>query len=107
MNVEDAQARRLLNDLAAFTAYHDLGGEDRTLVANRWLTEIYEPIIALVPPEARGKLEPAEVFHEILVHRWLLSERAGHEVDIFEVARDFIDTELTRRPDEAVAAPTA
>ena len=106
MNVEDAQARRLLNDLAAFTAYHDLGGEDRTLVANRWLTEIYEPITALVPPEARGKLEPAEVFHEILVHRWLLSERAGHEVDIFEVARDFIDTELTRRPDEAVAAPT-
>ncbi len=84
MNVEDAQARRLLNDLAAFTAHYDLGGEDRTLVANRWLTEIYEPIIAMVPPEARGKLEPAEIFHEILVHRWLLSERAGHEVDIFD-----------------------
>ncbi|HEU5454593.1 MAG TPA: DUF4032 domain-containing protein [Nocardioides sp.] len=106
MNVEDGQARRLLNDLAAYTAYHDLGGEDRSLVAARWLTEIYEPIIALVPPEARGKLEPAEIFHEILVHRWLLSERAGHEIDIFEVARDYIDTELTRRPDEAVAAPT-
>jgi hypothetical protein len=106
MNVEDGQARRLLNDLAAFTAHYDLGGEDRSLVAARWLTEIYEPITALVPPEARGKLEPAEVFHEILVHRWLLSERAGHEVDIFETARDYIDTELTRRPDEAVAAPT-
>jgi len=106
MNVEDGQARRLLNDLAAFTAYHDLGGEDRSLVAARWLTEIYEPIIAMVPPEARGKLEPAEIFHEILVHRWLLSERAGHEIDIFEVARDYIQTELTRRPDEAVAAPT-
>ncbi len=106
MSVEDAQARRLLNDLAAFTAYHDLGGEERALVAARWLTEIYEPITAMVPPEARGKLEPAEVFHEILVHRWLLSERAGHEVDIFETARDYIDNELTRRPDEAVAAPT-
>ncbi len=106
MNVEDGQARRLLNDLAAFTAYYDLGGEDRSLVANRWLTEIYEPITAMVPPEARGKLEPAEVFHEILVHRWLLSEKAGHEVDIFETARDYIDNELTRRPDEAVATPT-
>ena len=84
MNVEDGQARRLLNDLAAYTAYHDLGGEDRTLVANRWLTEIYEPIIAMVPPEARGKLEPAEIYHEILVHRWLLSERAGAEIDLFE-----------------------
>jgi Domain of unknown function (DUF4032)/Lipopolysaccharide kinase (Kdo/WaaP) family len=105
MNVEDGQAQRLLNDLAAFTAYYDLGGEDRSVVANRWLTEIYEPISAMVPPEARGKLEPAEVFHEILVHRWLLSEKAGHEVDIFETARDYIDTELTRRPDEAVTPP--
>ena len=105
MNVEDGQARRLLNDLAAFTAHYDLGGEDRSLVANRWLTEIYEPISAMVPPEARGKLEPAEVFHEILVHRWLLSEQAGDEVDIFETARDYIDNELTRRPDEAVTPP--
>ncbi|HET8961221.1 DUF4032 domain-containing protein [Nocardioides sp.] len=105
MNVEDGQARRLLNDLAAFTAYHDLGGEDRQLVANRWLTEIYEPIIAMVPPEARGKLEPAEIFHEILVHRWLLSERAGHEVDIFDTARDYIDHVLAARPDEAVTPP--
>ncbi|MFL6004272.1 MAG: DUF4032 domain-containing protein [Nocardioides sp.] len=107
MNVEDGQARRLLNDLAAFTAYHDLGGEDRSLVAARWLTEVYEPIMAMVPEGSRGKLEPAEIFHEILVHRWLLSEKAGHEVDLFEVARDYIDTELTRRPDEAVAPPTS
>jgi Domain of unknown function (DUF4032)/Lipopolysaccharide kinase (Kdo/WaaP) family len=105
MNVEDGQARRLLNDLAAFTAYYDLGGEDRSLVAARWLTEVYEPIIAMVPEGSRGKLEPAEIFHEILVHRWLLSEKAGHEVDIFEVARDYIDNVLTQRPDEAVTPP--
>ena len=63
--------------------------------------------MAMVPEGSRGKLEPAEIFHEILVHRWLLSEKAGHEVDLFEVARDYIDTELTRRPDEAVAPPTS
>ena len=104
LHVEDAQARRLLNDIAAFTATEDLGREDRQLVANRWLTEYYEPIIAMVPPEARGKLEPAEIFHEILVHRWYLSERRGHEVNIFETARDYIDSELTKKPEEAVAA---
>ncbi|NYG54818.1 DUF4032 domain-containing protein [Nocardioides perillae] len=104
MDVQDNQARRLLNDLAAFTAHYDLGGEDRALVAQRWLTTVYEPITAMVPPEARGKLEPAEVFHEILVHRWYLSEAAGHEVDLFETARDYIDRVLRSRPDEAVAA---
>jgi hypothetical protein len=104
--VEDNQARRLLNDLASYTAHFGYGGEDRSVVGRRWLKTIYEPIMALVPPEARGKLEPAEIFHEILVHRWLISERAGHEVDIFDTARDYIDTVLAARPDEAVTGPS-
>ncbi len=104
LDVEDAQARRLLNDMAAFIAHHDLGREDRGLAANRWLTQIFEPIMAMVPPEARGKLEPAEIFHEILVHRWYLSERAGREVGIFDAARDYIDNVLAQKPDELVAA---
>ena len=103
MHVEDAQARRLLNDLASYTAHYELGREDRTLVANRWLTEVYEPIVLMVPPQARGKLEPAEVFHEILQHRWFLSEQAGREVDTFDAAADYINTVLTQKPEEAVA----
>ncbi len=102
LDVEDAQARRLLNDLAAFTAHFDLGREDRAVVANLWLTEIYEPLVALVPPEQRGKLEPPEFFHEVLVHRWFLSERAGHEVDLFESAADYVRSVLPQRPDELV-----
>ena len=90
--------------MAAFTAHHDLGrrgpADGRR---NRWLTEIYEPITAMVPPEARGKLEPAEVFHEILVHRWYLSEQRGHPVRTFDAARDYIDTVLTARPEEVIA----
>ncbi|MFC7493313.1 MULTISPECIES: DUF4032 domain-containing protein [unclassified Nocardioides] len=104
LNVEDGQARRMLNDIASFTAHLDLGREDRQLVANHWLTEVYEPIMAMVPPSARGKLEPAELFHEILVHRWYLSERAGHEISIFETARDYIDNFLVKRPEEKVAS---
>ena len=107
MYAEDAQARRLLNDLAAYIAHYDLGREDRALAANRWLTKIYEPIMAMVPEDQRGKLEGPEIFHEILVHRWYLSERAGHEVNIFDTARDYIDTVLTTRPEEAVATPEA
>jgi hypothetical protein len=103
LDVEDAQARRLLNDMASFIAHYDLGREDKGIAANRWLTEIFEPIMAMVPPQARGKLEPAELFHEILVHRWYLSERAGREIGIFETARDYIDNVLAEKPDELVA----
>jgi hypothetical protein len=104
LTVEDGQARRLLNDIAAFTAHQDLGREDRSLVASRWLAQVYEPLLELIPADLRGKLEPAEFFHEVLVHRWYLSERAGHEVNIFDTARDYIDHVLATRPDEVVTA---
>jgi hypothetical protein len=104
IDAEDNQARRLLNDVAAFTAHHDLGSEDRAIVAHRWLTQVYEPIMAMVPKQLRGRLEPAEMFHEILVHRWYLSEQAGAEVDIFATARSYIDTVLGSRPDEVLTA---
>jgi tRNA A-37 threonylcarbamoyl transferase component Bud32 len=105
LDVEENQARRLLNDLAAFTVYHELGGEERAIVAHRWLTTVYEPITAMVPPELRGRLEPAEVFHEILEHRWFLSEQSGTPVPTREAARSYIETVLTQRPEEAIAAP--
>ncbi|GAA4740713.1 DUF4032 domain-containing protein [Nocardioides endophyticus] len=104
LHVQDAQARRMLNDIAAFTAHFDLGREDRSLVAAKWLNQAYEPIVAMIPPEGRGKLEPAEIFHEILVHRWYLSERAGHEVDLLDTARDYMETVLTKKPDEVLTA---
>jgi hypothetical protein len=102
LSVEDSQARRLLNDLAAFTAHFGYGDEDRTAVAQRWLTTIYTPLVALLPEEARSRIAPAEYFHEVMEHRWLLSERAGHEIDIFDSARDYIATILPNRPPDSL-----
>jgi hypothetical protein len=107
LDVEDNQARRLLNDLDAFTAYHALQNADPAWVAHRWLTEIFEPVVAMAPPHRRGQLEGAELFHEILEHRWYLSERAGKEQDLFETARDYFArqenpaTPLTEPPEVA------
>ena len=103
LEVEDNQARRLLNDLAAFTAHQDLGGEARSIVAHRWLTTVYEPVTAKVPAELRGRLEPAEVFHEILEHRWFLSEHRGEPVSLPEASDSYIETVLTARPEEVLA----
>jgi hypothetical protein len=62
---------------------------------------------ALIPPDASGKLEPAEVFHEVLAHRWYLAEQAGHDIDIFDAAADYIDRVLKDKPDEAITAAAA
>jgi hypothetical protein len=103
LEVEDNQARRLLADLGSFMAHHGL--TDRAAAARRWRQEIYDPVAAMVPPEDRGRLEPAEVFHQILEHRWLLSERAGREIDIFDSARDYVEKILSRLPEEKLTAP--
>ncbi|QYJ02612.1 DUF4032 domain-containing protein [Nocardioides panacisoli] len=98
LNVEDEQARKLLNDLAAFTAAHDLGALDRATVARRWLTTVYTPLVGLVPAERSAEVNPPEYFHEVMEHRWRLSEQAGYEVDIFGAATDFIEHVLPNRP---------
>ena len=103
LDVEEAQARRLLNDIAGFTAAFGLGHEKREVAAHRWLTEIYEPLVAMIPRDLRGRLEPQEIFHEVLVHRWFLSERAGHQVDIFETAKDYFANVLAKKPEEVMA----
>lgn len=100
LDVEENQARRLLNDLDAFRAATDRQNDDESQVAHDWLDSIYQPITRGVPAQLRGKLEPAELFHELLEHRWYLSERAGHDVTIERAAQDYVDTVLPSKPDE-------
>jgi hypothetical protein len=98
LDVEENQARRLLNDLDAYAAANGLQNEEPSMVAHKWLTEVFEPIVRMAPPERRAAVEAAELFHEILEHRWYLSEQAGHEVDTMETARDYFRSELKVEP---------
>jgi Domain of unknown function (DUF4032)/Lipopolysaccharide kinase (Kdo/WaaP) family len=104
LDVEENQARRLLNDLDAYSAANELQNEEPALVAHRWLTEVFEPVTQMAPPDRRSPVDAAEIFHEILEHRWYLSEQAGKEVDTFEAARDYFRNELKVEPVEVGSA---
>jgi Domain of unknown function (DUF4032) len=101
--VQENQARRLLNDLATFRATGERVGTPESVVAYRWLTECFEPSIATIPVELRGKREPAELFHEILEHRWFLSEAARRDVGMPAAVASYVETVLRHRPDERAA----
>ena len=45
--------------------------------------------------------------HEVLAHRWYLAERAGHDIDTFDAAADYIATVLRDKPEEAISPPPA
>ena len=100
LDVEENQARRLLNDLDTYRAYTDQQNEEEEIVAHEWVTNVFEPVVRAVPRELRGKLEPAEIFHEVLLHRWYLSERAGRDVGIHAALDSYIHDVLPNKPDE-------
>ncbi|HIT74748.1 MAG TPA: DUF4032 domain-containing protein [Candidatus Avipropionibacterium avicola] len=104
LDTEENQARRLLNDLDAFRARTDQQGADEAIVAHQWLTEVFEPVVTAVPEELRGRLEPAEVFHEVLEYRWFASEQASHEIPLEEATQRYIDEVLRAKPDEALTS---
>ncbi|MGW4640457.1 DUF4032 domain-containing protein [Sphaerisporangium sp. NPDC004334] len=100
LDVEENQARRLLNDLDAFRVAKGLRHEDEAIVAHRWLAETFQPTVNAIPVELRGKLEPAQLFHEVLDHRWFMSETAGRDVGLEAAVKSYIDTVLVFKPDE-------
>ena len=107
IDAEENQARRLLNDLDAFRAATDQQGEDEAVVAHQWLLQCYHPVVRGVPRELRGKLESPEVFHEVLEHRWYLSQQAGQQVPLDEAVRSYVDTVLAHKPDELAVLGSA
>ena len=105
IDAEEHQAQRLLNHLDAFRA--ELGnGDDEEVVAHRWISEEFEPVIMAVPQDLRRKLEPAQIFHEVLENRWYMSEQQGEDVGIEAATQAYIANILARKPDEQAVLGT-
>ncbi len=103
LDAQENQARRLLADLDAYRrrlAESPEPAPSETAAVGRWLSEVFEPALAAVPPDLRDRRDAAELFHELLEHRWYLSERAGREVPLADAVADYIDSVLPSLPDE-------
>jgi hypothetical protein len=96
LDVQENQARRLLNDLDAYRASTWQDDEDLEIVATDWMRVVFEPTVRMIPHEYRSQIEPAQFFHEILEHRWFLAEKAGHDIPMREAVKSYIDTVLPK-----------
>jgi hypothetical protein len=97
LEVGENQARRLLDDLRSHRAWLErLDGRELpdAVAGHRWVAEVYQPVVDSIPADLLGRLAPPEVFHEILEHRWFLSEQAGRDVGTAEAARSYFETVL-------------
>jgi hypothetical protein len=102
LDTEELQAKRLL---ASFDRYRGRENSPKPPIhdsARRWLEEVFNPTVALIPPELSGRIELAQFFHEALEHRWYLSEKAGHDVGLEFAARSYVSNILPFRRDSGV-----
>jgi hypothetical protein len=104
LDAEENQARQLLNDLDTYRAESDLTDEQQA--AHRWLTEVFEPVVRAVPAGMRNKLEPQEIFTQIIQHKWLLSEQAGRDVGMAPAVQSYLNDILANKPDEQAVLGT-
>ena len=104
LEAQENQARRMLNDLRSFRAWLEQDerptgarvGRRRTAGWPRSTCPSSRPCRA----HLAGRVAPAQMFHEVLEHRWFLSEQAGRDVGTTAALASYLDSELPRTPVE-------
>jgi hypothetical protein len=98
IDAEEFQAKRLL---ASFDRYRGRQKPPKSIEesARTWLADVYEHVLGLVPSELQGRVERAQMFHEILEHRWYLGEKNGVDLGLDNAANDYIANILPGRTD--------
>jgi hypothetical protein len=102
LETEELQAKRILASFDRYRARESNLSTNVNEVAFKWLTEIFNPIVNSVPAEHLGRVEPAQLFHEVLEHRWYLSEAAGHDVGLDFACKSYISEVLPYRRDSGI-----
>jgi len=103
LEAQENQARVLLNDIASYRSHLERQAGrpvPEAVAANRWLDEVFDKAVNAIPEELAHKLDPVEVFYEILQHRNLMSEQAGRDVGGTAARADYFARILPRVPDD-------
>ncbi|OON80164.1 DUF4032 domain-containing protein [Streptomyces tsukubensis] len=96
LDTEENQARRLLGDLESWMATQDdyapgdPAGARTEVLAHRWVREVFRPTVRAVPLGLRGGMDPAQLYHELLEHRWYMSEEAEGDVGLETATEDYV-----------------
>ena len=93
VEAEEMQARLMMNEIHELKATLSQAHNRSTplsLVAFKWLQEIYLPALAGIRSLLKDDSDPAELYCQILEHKWYLSEKAQHDVGHQIAIEDFL-----------------
>ena len=99
LETEELQAKRILASFDRFRSREIEKTPKREEAAKRWLDEVFYKVINAVPAAMRGRVENAQLFHEVLEHRWYLGEKAGRDLGLEFATNEYISKVLPERMD--------
>ena len=99
LETEEFQAKRLLASFERFRSREISRTPQKEEAAQRWLEEVFYRVVKSVPAELQGRIEDAQLFHEVLEHRWYLGEKAGRDLGLEFATADYISNILPWRTD--------
>ena len=99
LDTEEFQAKRILASFDRFRSREISRTPDKSEAAQRWLDEVFYKVVKSVPSQLEGRVEDAQLFHEVLEHRWYLGEKAGADVGLENATQDYVDSVLPFRLD--------
>ena len=99
LETEELQAKRILASFDRFRSREIEKTPKKEEAAKRWLDEVFYKVINAVPAAMRGRVENAQLFHEVLEHRWYLGEKAGRDLGLEFATNEYISKVLPERMD--------
>jgi tRNA A-37 threonylcarbamoyl transferase component Bud32 len=79
LRVGEGQAQLLINDLRSFGS-GAVGTPEEAQLARTWVRTVFEPAQERLGAALPGAVDLVQAYCDLLEVRWLLSERAGHDV---------------------------
>ncbi|MES0359932.1 MAG: DUF4032 domain-containing protein [Anaerolineales bacterium] len=95
IEAEEMQARQMMNEIHELKATLSQSQNRSTplsLAAYKWLEEIYLPTLESLHPLVDQYSDPAELYCQVLEHKWYLSERAHHDVGHQAAVKGYLGT---------------
>jgi hypothetical protein len=93
LDVEEMQARKMMNEIQELKATLSQVNNRSTplsAAAYHWLENIYQPTVELLQSMIDPQTSPAELYCQVLEHKWYLSEQARHDVGHRAATEDFL-----------------
>jgi hypothetical protein len=98
IEAEERQAQKIMNEIQELKAYLSQDNNrsvSLSAAAYHWLKTIYEPTLVRLEPVVKSDFDTAELYCQLLEHKWYLSEKARRDVGHMSAVDDYLENIAT------------